>query len=740
MNDRRLPEAPFSARDNWSPEAVPDRPSGRWSKAKAFVAVGTAASAAILAVALWPSQTDAKSASPSLGDAQQATDNFEVIAGMSSHDKEGLEAAIDGIPRAAAGNPVLAGALTRAADFAVSSEILGYSSYTSPEDKFPTSRISDPVLRQNVETAVYTLSVEPLKDAIGYGSNGTTLESAKTTLQQTMPAGAESVAEHAQQELDRGYAAKIVRSATTPRGIQQAKAELAKIADPEVRAQVEQVLQVRAAADLLNDFYLKNTTQEKALEEAGKIIDPALRARVEAAVHAPKEHGFATIAHRTSTTLELDAYKIVDSITQSKDSLFEVDKEAADDLKLDVTTKRHEALDAAEVEFGRILSAKFNIADPTESLTALETLPNPNDLIDLDAVGDTLEVPNIGKDKKDRDAPATFNQFGEIIVENGQLKLTFEGAEVAGHLQEQLQAIIANNAPLIEAAFERGSLSSFRFVLGKSFDPYYSSATREIIMMLSANDPLTVNQLDAVTTHEVTHSIFRDYFRGIEVSEAEHQQLAEACLEIKAATYDDIESQLFYQPQLLNNLRSQVKPEHTAVIDTIIKAVSGRNVDTVLGTDSTDFQSTILNTCRYSGNPYGLILDAAGETEKINLKYGELDYITKTPAYKEFATNIGDLLEYSSVFASINESEYVDTPTITQYYLGHGEDNANELYASVFDAAINFPDEFQKNLDTLEPEERSALKKALASLINAGRERAPMLEPLLDRLEDRYLK
>lgn len=731
-------EVPFPNRESLQSIVAPDR-SGRWSKAKAVVAAG-AAGAAALTVMLWPSQTDAKSSSPSLRDVQQATDNFEVIAGMSSHDKSELEAAIEGIPRAAVDNPMLVKALTTAADFAVSSEILGYSSYVSPEDKLPASRISDPVLRHNVEVAVYTLSVEPLKNTIAHGSSETALESAKATLQQTMPVGAESVAEHAQQELDRGYAAKLVRSATTPRGIQQAKVELTKIADPEVRAQVERVFQTRAAADLLSDFYLKTTTQEKALEEAGKISDPALRAQVETAIHAPKEHGYATVANRISTTLELDAYKIVDTMTQGKGSPFGADKEAADDLKLDVTTKRYKTLNAAEAEFGRVLSAKFNIADPTESLTALEILPNPNDLINLDAISHTLEVPNIGKDEKDKKAPTAFDQFGEIIVENGRLKLTFEGAEVTGHLQEQLQAVINNNAPLIEAAFERGSLSSFRFVLGESFDPYYSSASREVIMMLSVDDPLTVNQLDAVTTHEVTHSIFRDYFRGIEVDAAERQQLAEACLAIKTTTYEDIELQLFYQPHLLNDLRSQVKPEHVAVVDTIIKAVSERNVDTALITDSTDFESTIFNTCRYTGDPYGLVLDAARETEKNSTKYGELRYITETPAYREFAATIEGLLEYGSIFASINESEYVDTPTITEYYLGHGEDNANELYASVFDAAINFPDEFQKNLNKLDSEKQSALKQALASLINAGRERAPMLEVLFNQLEDRYLK
>jgi hypothetical protein len=652
-------------------------------------------------------------------------------------DKEKITQAEKSIPQISAGDPQMKHSLDQAFDYAKAKNVLANPD-ASPEYLFSPSSITDVALRQRTNAVLYIFKADEALKSMG-GYSGKTPEEVERAVGDA-PKGAESVKAHAKEAIKINEIDDALSAYRTSAKDDEARAALqtvvGTVTDPDLKQKIQSIVQGLDAAQILEDLYLEDATPADVLAFAQSVTDPQLKMDLIRLTNEVDPSGYYAEASSYSTRLSNDLYDVQAQQFGDNSTNFATDLIRAKDEQTAISAEARQATRNAQATYTETLAEEADLK-PHTSGPALIQEDDPYEVVDLTELEATEEVPNVAKKTAEGDEGESenFNQFGEVYVEDGEMEVTYQ-KDLSSVIREQFDQVVESNDPLLQAAFSSGSLVSVRFVLGDEFNPYYNNATREAVIQVADNDEMTVDQLSSAITHELTHSNLRDFFKDVEVSDGEHQALAETCLTLQRLTYQELGGQLSIRPDLLDNLRAAAKPEHQAAIDTLAKAVEDGNLTSLLS-DFTDYETTLANQCDYTGNPSSMIQNAIFATPDFDIDAYEpkdYDYLYETSAYGEFADAVGLHLEYGSIFSQvINESQYAMTESFDKIYLGHSREAANELFASLMDAALNYPDQLQANLTKLlDPEEEQAVLQALSLACDVLEARAPSLKPLLD--------
>lgn len=642
---------------------------------------------------------------------------------------------------ASGGNPELKQKIAQAVDLARVQNAIQRGKYYPEETASIISAIEDPTQRTVAETTLYTFAVDevfwqvvdPRKD------DKLAISTARKLVDKQMPESAAPIRDHAMDALDKVAARDTIDEFsvspmdTTDRLKAWAAAE--ELVSPEKRQQLRRMTESLIVADALQDLYEGKKIGKDLEALASEITNDTMRG-----VLLQYSDGSAK-AEARGYGAWLREKVLEESITDFSPhgGPLALDVQIAQYIRSQTLRKADDARNAAEASLGEALGAQTGLR-PAPSAPELSQEADPYEIVDLSGVVPLQKVPNRAAEMANRQAGAgelatpNHYQFGEVSVVDGKLTLSFQDG-LNDKLRQQFAQAVESNRPLLEAAFAGGNLVSMRFVLAYDFDPYYLPTSREGVMVLAADGYLTADQLSSVLTHETTHSLFRDYFSGIKVSPDEHKVLASACANLQKATYREIGAHLNRNPELLTNLRAALNPEHASLADFLVRAAEDGSMDQLLNGSVNIEENTYLNQCVSAGNSgefFGRAVNAAGlGTQEFN---GDLRYIRFSPAMGQLVRSIDKFVREGSLYGRVvNEAGYVMTDSPDRHLLGHGEDNANETYASLMNAALNYPGGLQVKLAGLGMYEREAIKHILDTEWDAAAARYPSLQPLFDR-------
>lgn len=535
-----------------------------------------------------------------------------------------------------------------------------------------------------------------------------------------------------------------------------ARAEVGDIEDPQIKNDAMRVIDALDAANVIERIKYSIISEpgdfETARTEASNITDEAIRTKALDAIKALETqhqmfHSGQGVSSPEYTMTEQWAKNAVTAIDlevlASGAAVVELQRRA-DDIKVELKHWDREA--RTEIDENITEQTRQHnglIQDPNASVE-IEPLKDPAAVIDLSAlksyksVRDIIDVIEGVDDMEDLE----LEQFAEIYAQDGKIEFSFidDGSldEVTmGHLTD----VFKNVAPLLSAAFANGDLVSVRFIASDDFEPYYVPSTREVYMILPKDNSTSVDQLRSAMVHEVVHALTRSVFNSTTTASTEEiQQIQDACTALRDTAYSAAESHLgTVYPELLEDLRAAVRPEHRAAVDVIIELIKNHKIDELmLGSFEFDTSASI-NDC-YPHSFKWVIYEAANKDNQGEwVGFDELDYISETEAYKEVASKWYEAEAFYSVYSKLNESEFVDTEYWGKEYIGHSQDDAAETVASVTDAAISFTAEFALALKKMSSVNKEAAIKALRMSLDLISNRHPSLVGYLSELESQIL-
>lgn len=393
---------------------------------------------------------------------------------------------------------------------------------------------------------------------------------------------------------------------------------------------------------------------------------------------------------------------------------------------------------------------KYNGHVTNESVKTIRPLENPDATIDLSHARGPQQIPNIGRfftspDEKGTQ-PAMLSQFGEIYAQGG--KLHFEVQADAGLSPEtvkRLETIVDNVRPILDAAFSSGDLISVHFVVSDEYNPYFIPDAHQIVVVLPKNNVVSMQELQGAIVHETGHALTNPIFSGENPpSAADTRQIVNACNVVRDTTFDTLQSNLKYlYPDLLTNLLAEASPTDKPMIETLIQTVESGSIANFFGPSGID--AAYLNNCLPS-SVNDLMFYAANDTKHFPQKFkDDVDAMDKhlngglfkLPAFKKFYDQWVQSTETYAMYSTLNESNYVTnyTQDPTAVDEGHSQDNANELFASLFDDAVNYPTALgqaigQLSTDTQNGDQQDAALIAVRTTLSIQAEHHPSLKPL----------
>ena len=623
---------------------------------------------------------------------------------------------------------------------------------TNPKDgdtRF--SDISDPNLRGELEWFTYVTDAGEL--VRNPKLDGGSIAQSRTDLANTMPGGAEQTRDHALRALDAAYAHSLVTDLYSGSADEsEVRANLGNIKDPAVLEAVTPVIDGYDASDAVKDLYLGRVTAAEARADIANITDPHIRARALQALEEVEATGDPYAAQDDSTELYLQANSSRGAL-DVVDADFDADVGSANTQGTRFSAARYTTLEAVDVAMGRV--AAETAALTPKPMESFEPLVDLGQKVDLSDISGELEIANAciavsSAEGSKGCGPETYNQFGEIYAKDGSLHLTFrEDSNMTPALRAQFETVFAQTRPLLEAAFASGELVTVRYIVADSFDPGYVADTRELYMVLPGDDSMTLDQLAQGLTHETMHALTRNLFAQYQVSEPELKQLSLACNELRKTVYEDFEDALYVHPEWLEALHVKAKPEHKKLIETIIASVREGNLAETLAVrlDNLATQPTlnecfnVLNGGVASGND--VVLEARDEAQS-DATYTDLSYLLNGEEAVALKKEWAKALTYGSVYDDIiNESNYATADPRVKPYLGHGEDNAKEMCASIANAALAYKQQFSSSLghlnNTATVDEYRATQAALKFTLNYIAQKHPSLQTYMWSLRDYYV-
>ncbi len=400
------------------------------------------------------------------------------------------------------------------------------------------------------------------------------------------------------------------------------------------------------------------------------------------------------------------------------------------DIRIYEIKKEIERLTSAEIDaFNNFTAAEY-------TGNGLPAMANRVAAIDLSKV--TTEK-KVDYGDKGAEHAKEYAEFAQVSAENGAVVLHFDAtAKIPKTAQLRIQEAFENARPILEAAFDSGDLSVVRFVLSDDYDPFYDTELSEIFMVLPKDASTTVDQLASGQVHEAIHALTNSATSMVEINDQEGAAINQACTALKDASFNSLELHLQVMPEPLNALLGVAKPEHKPVIQTILNSIQNGSFEKLikdpLAEYSDDKYGIKWNNCE-DFTPATLIFEAS-KLNGITFNDHELDYLFDSDEFSAFYDEWDFTLGYASLFKTINEANFVTTDYAYKEYIGHSQDNASEMMATLLNVVLSYkPQVIQTMQENMTPEKRVAIITALRASVDIVVARHPSLQNLLSATE-----
>lgn len=633
-------------------------------------------------------------------------------------------------------NPSVMAQLNKIMDAAAASKAVG-GSYGHSSDSVAdvlglTKGIQDPALQAQANTTLYVLKAKDTVDVLGGFSDAKDLDEARGKLKAPDGSGLNGVEAHADAAADAKFAGSQVTSYSS-----YTKAE--------VKANLDKVQNSCVRADSLLALDKKDASAALLSAASGDPVDIAAARAVidgisDAATKAEAARALNKYAANDYDGGEDIRYKIDDQERKLQDALddtcavdFQRDVKAAQGFDDEMSGVIGEGVDQVEADLNNQFAQNAGL-HPTV-VTELPQDTEPSAVINMTGVTGKQKIHNdaYAKDQSVDDGekqPETYNQFGEIYAQDGQLVFKIrDDANLSAETRQRLQKAFELDRPFLEASFAAGQLVSVHFVTGESFEPFYYTPSRETYMVMPTDDRMSQDELTMGLRHETIHSLVREMYRGLSGTNDQLDRLNHACNSLIKTAYDDFQLTLETQPELLANLRAAAKPEHKPIIDAMIKAVKDGHLSEITTDPRNQLPNASSNQCK-DADSSAVILRSAKEKAGVETKDGDLGYLIESDAYTAFNKEWSSFMDYLSIYRNfIDESAYVVTNNPDKRLYGHGEQDANEATTSILDAVITYRGKFHDGFIKLEPDEQAAVREMLGVAAEFAAENHPSLAP-----------
>lgn len=390
-----------------------------------------------------------------------------------------------------------------------------------------------------------------------------------------------------------------------------------------------------------------------------------------------------------------------------------------------------------ETSQGSEAPTRPNVSTTVETHTQVfPELAQPNAPIDLMKVRGTEKVT---LHEKYSTTNVDYDYFGSVTATDGDLHIAIDGQRgISQGAADQLTRLIHDTSPLLREAFSSQDLTAVYLTQSEGFfDPYFDDKTKSISMMLPVDSAeITEEAFRSLLTHEAVHALIEPVVRGQEpVAEADANLIRSACTALTEQAFATFEHHLQKKPKHLNNLIEFSEGDERVAFQSLKnRAVDGTigdvamirgqqldmwNVDCRVG----DFDNMLREVISASGvqDPSAVYIGMSAYATGANEDYNAL-----TKAWKQAIW--GD-----SLYQKLNESSYMDLPSDKErdYTLGHSQDNANEMLASVVDAALNNPDYVKQLLQSLDETDGQTVRSAIHAAYTIMGHAHPNLQPFL---------
>lgn len=382
---------------------------------------------------------------------------------------------------------------------------------------------------------------------------------------------------------------------------------------------------------------------------------------------------------------------------------------------------------------------RLSTSSEAPMVQALPELTQPGAVIDLSTVSGTEQIllPDPSAPKR-LAAKIKFDQFGVIEPTDGGSKIRIDDdSGITPRAKGQLTRLITDNKPLLEAAFDANELSAVHLTITNGdFDPYFDATTKSINYVLPKYDGrVTESQFRYILTHETVHALISPIVRGESSISARDEKLVKsACTALSKEAFGQYEDQLRLHIESLDALIKQSSGDEHKVFKALKKRAEAGTIDEVAvkANRPLDMLNVQCNIGSYSDMVIAVARDAG-------VADSEAFYDTLDRAYGDGTNNDYNVVidswinavDNRSLFNLLNESSYIDTAAVDKENIGHGEDGADEMIASVTSVTLNNPEGVKKLLKSLSPEDQKTVQsaiKAAYAVISSGHETlAPFL-------------
>ncbi len=325
--------------------------------------------------------------------------------------------------------------------------------------------------------------------------------------------------------------------------------------------------------------------------------------------------------------------------------------------------------------------------------------------------------------------------FAEFTVEDGELKLERPAEDsVDNETFHQLEVVVDNLKPFIQAGMESGNISRVIFMEG-SDSPAYDPVTREIIVPIPHDGTMSMNQLTAALMHETVHALTRPAYAGDVLTEQQFNQFASVCNTLTTNVYDQYELAVSNLAGQVDQLKKYLPESQHIVIDTFRDHLADGTLEEEIITSSV--YSTGLGLPLICGAPQFMIMldDIAryNGIEAVNFS----DDAENSDVLVRLMDSWDNVIRNLSVYGQLNEANYIITDDPEKESYGHSADNATELMATVGDIAINFGPEFVQTVRSFpNPADQQAAVEVMRLTFDFMREANPGLRSVLPKYEE----
>jgi hypothetical protein len=527
----------------------------------------------------------------------------------------------------------------------------------------------------------------------------------------------------------------------------RADESLEGITDPTVRKLYDKKKSVFIADDIIDKLSALYTTKEGATNELEGIIDPKIKTLATAALQS-FDYGTIDEWYKKYSNSLADAQEGVDTeVAELAKKAEAVYKKAVDISKIndEIDKTKLEAAGSLDIEISKRIK-EFNKNLRPKQLTAIDKLKDPNAALRLEeASGDKKVTVNEGG------VETVYDQLGEIYFDGEKTSLVFDAdADIDGETRQHIEEAVEANRPLIEAAQAQGTLLTVRLLINPEgyatdydYSPHYDGMAREVRMIVPKNNSVSVDMFRSGLTHELIHALVADAYYGLDkVSDKEIEKMASACNAISMQAYTEFSVRMKYSTQQLDALIAIAGKEDQKLLKNMRKLIQTDKLDDVLAKNMHNNKYAYsLDTACESANFFNIVAlsalnDDANASEVIS---GFYDRLGETKEFDEVYAVWDDALKFYGLNKKLNESSYVITDSDVKKYLGHTEDNGNELMASTVDAVLNYPAQMNQVYKDLPKEDRVGMRLAVETSIGLLTKRFPTLKGYLLKAKSKVL-